>query len=340
MTRMPSCQTRFQPGNQAERAAEGGGGMSRRVLEDKVASGGWSRGFIAGDAVYIGSGAGLGRVPECPQRGVRGVVGVVGVVGVARRRCKVEVGGVQQQRPGKEETLVILSIKRKQARWVLAAGSSWVMGNGNGQWAMGKSKGIGGWVLEGRVMCAFLLPVCFFFIRYLCEGADKRRQQWMIHEPAGRGRSERGRSRVWSRSSSAAKIQNARKPEIPKMPEWLERPMCQRAREKRIKSKTSAVCGTKFPTLARCWLRIIIATHLPNAWAKRYRRIFFSLSLSSSSASFHLEAGASSKSRLRSVLFPCDACPHTPPPPHVQLGKMAVRVFDPIHPLTTAHGPA
>ena len=67
-------------------------------------------------------------------------------------------------------------------------------------------------------------------------------------------------------SSAAAKIQNSRNPENPEMPEWLER--------KRIKSKTSAVCGTN---LARCWLRIIIATHLPQARAKRYRRILFFL---------------------------------------------------------------
>lgn len=66
-------------------------------------------------------------------------------------------------------------------------------------------------------MCAFLLPVCFFFIRYSQEGADKRRQQWMIHEqPDGEGV-------VGTRSSAAAKIQNARNPEIPEMPEWLER---------------------------------------------------------------------------------------------------------------------
>lgn len=61
--------------------------------------------------------------------------------------------------------------------------------------------GIGHWVLEGRVMCAFLLPVCFILYSVSQEGADKRRQQWMIHEqPDGEGV-------VGSRSSAAAKIQ-------------------------------------------------------------------------------------------------------------------------------------
>lgn len=123
--------------------------------------------------------------------------------------------------------------------------------------------GIGHWVLEGRVMCAFLPPACFFFIRYCQESADKRRQQWMIHEqPDGEGV-------VGSRSGAAAKIQNARNPEIPEMPEWVERKKGQKSQiqnQRRVWYQPWPGAGCASSSSRHTSLR---------PGQKRYRRILF-----------------------------------------------------------------
>lgn len=203
--------------------------------------------------------------------------------------CK---GRAAKTGPGKEkeETLVILSIKSQ--RKPVPMGTCWVLG-------------IGHWVLEGRVMCAFLLPVCFFFIRYCQESADKRRQQWMIHEqPDGEGV-------VGSRSGAAAKIQNARNPEIPEMPEWVER---KKGRKSQIQNQRRV---WYVPTLARCWLRIIIiATHLPQARAKKVPEniVFFPSSSASARLELHQKVGFASSSFHASVVH-TPLPPSAPPPP-------------------------
>lgn len=225
-------------------------------------------------------------------------------MGVARRRCKVGVnagckGSKDQTGHGRKKHWSYYQLKSEKAR-----PHGYLLGIGH------RALGIGG---EGDVR----LPATGMLLLYSVsqEGADKRRQQWMIHEqPDGEGV-------VGSRSSATAKIQ--------KMPEWLER---RRKKGKRVKSKTSAVCGTNPGP-------VLVAHHHhrdtpPSGQGKKGTGEYcFFLLLGV------CPPGTSSKSRLRIVLFPCDGCPHTPPP-HVQLGKMAVRVFDPIHPLTTAHGPA
>lgn len=202
--------------------------------------------------------------------------------GDVARSGRRQGAGAAKTRPGKEETLVILSIKVRESPSPM--GTCWVLG-------------IGRWVLEGRVMCAFLLPVCFFFIRYSQEGADKRRQQWMIHEqPDGEGV-------VGTRSSAAAKIQNARNAEIPEMPEWLERKKGQKSQiqnQRRVWYQPWPGAGCASSSRH---------TSLSGQGKKVPENIIFS----SSSAS--VRSGASSKCRLRIVLFPCDGCPHTPPPP-------------------------
>lgn len=117
---------------------------------------------------------------------------------MARRRCKVGVnagckGSKDQTGHGRKKHWSYYQLKSEKAR-----PHGYLLGIGH------RALGIGG---EGNVR----LPATGMLLLYSVsqEGADKRRQQWMIHEqPDGEGV-------VGSRSSAAAKIQ--------KMPEWLER---------------------------------------------------------------------------------------------------------------------
>lgn len=206
-------------------------------------------------------------------------------MGVARRRCKVGVnagckGSKDQTGHGRKKHWSYYQLKSEKAR-----PHGYLLGIGH------RALGIGG---EGDVR----LPATGMLLLYSVsqEGADKRRQQWMIHEqPDGEGV-------VGSRSSAAAKIQ--------KMPEWLER------KKKRAKESNPKPAPCVVPTLARCWLRIIIiAAHLPQARAKKVpENIVFSSSSASVRLELHQKVGFASSSFHATVV-------HTPLPPMSNLEK-------------------
>lgn len=205
-------------------------------------------------------------------------------MGVARRRCKVGVnagckGSKDQTGHGRKKHWSYYQLKSEKAR-----PHGYLLGIGH------RALGIGG---EGDVR----LPATGMLLLYSVsqEGADKRRQQWMIHEqPDGEGV-------VGSRSSAAAKIQ--------KMPEWLER----KKKGKRVKSKTSAVCGTNPGP-------VLVAHHHhrdtpPSGQGKKGTGEYcFSSSSASVRLELHQKVGFASSSFHATVV-------HTPLPPMSNLEK-------------------